>query len=224
MGYKVNYNSDDFVNNVTNANNQAMSDFSSLKNSYTDAFNNAANKYENNTDKYVGDQGYLNSLNLAQKGATQAAGGAAATATGAARTTGMSKSAAAAMGAGNTVNAYNAGLANQQAQVGNMYNAALGQQATLLNGNLSMLGNQFSAGANMATNRANNLSNMYSADAANKVNSNTADWNNQGWWGKVFSDENLKYDKEKVSDILERNTRNVSDLKINLRKDGEQCQ
>ena len=130
--------------------------------------NKYSDDYEKKTNQYVGDQGYQNGLKQAQKGAMSSANQAGAAAAGAARTSGMSKGAAAAMGSGQTINAYNQGLANQQAMVQNNYNNALQQQ-----------GNVYSTKSNTANQIASNYTNAAGQDVANRINMFNAAYNNQ---------------------------------------------
>lgn len=117
----------------------------------------AQNDYRNNTDQYVGNQGYQNGLKQAQKGAMSSANAAGASAAGTARSMGMSKGAAAAMGSGQTINAYNQGLANQQAMVQNNYNNMLNRESQI----------------------ASTKSNAAGQDVANRINMFNAAYNNQ---------------------------------------------
>lgn len=135
-----------------------------------------SNQFENNTNQYVGNQGYQNALNQAQKGAISSANQAGASAAGTARSMGMSKGAAAAMGSGQTINAYNQGLANQQNQVQGNYTNALNQQ-----------NNIYSTKSNMANQVASNQINAAGQDVANRINMFNAAYNNQDMIEKLHT-------------------------------------
>lgn len=124
---------------------------------YLDRVNSAQDDYRKNTNQYVGNEGYQNGLNQAQKGAMSSANAAGASAAGTARSMGMSKGAAAAMGSGQTINAYNQGLANQQAMVQNNYTNALNREGQI----------------------ASTKANAAGQDVANQVNTFNAFYNNQ---------------------------------------------
>ena len=71
-------------------------------------------KYEQALSQYSGNQGYQNALNQATKGAAVTSGQAGLTAQQSARQSGMSKAAAAQMGASQSANSYLNNIANQQ--------------------------------------------------------------------------------------------------------------
>ena len=71
-------------------------------------------KYEQALSQYSGNQGYQNALNQATKGAAVTSGQAGLAAQQSARQLGMSKAAAAQMGASQSANAYANNIANQQ--------------------------------------------------------------------------------------------------------------
>lgn len=71
-------------------------------------------KYEQALSQYSGNQGYQNALNQAIKGAAVTSGQAGLAAQQSARQSGMSKAAAAQMGASQSANAYANNIANQQ--------------------------------------------------------------------------------------------------------------
>ena len=71
-------------------------------------------KYEQALSQYSGNQGYQNALNQAAKGAAVTSGQAGLAAQQSARQSGMSKAAAAQMGASQSANAYANNIANQQ--------------------------------------------------------------------------------------------------------------
>lgn len=71
-------------------------------------------KYEQALSQYSGNQGYQNALNQAIKGASVTSGQAGLAAQQSARQSGMSKAAAAQMGASQSANAYANNIANQQ--------------------------------------------------------------------------------------------------------------
>lgn len=74
----------------------------------------AQSKYEQALSQYSGNQGYQNALNQATKGAAVTSGQAGLAAQQSARQSGMSKAAAAQMGASQSANAYANNIANQQ--------------------------------------------------------------------------------------------------------------
>lgn len=142
-----------YLQTATDINNSYKQDVQKLMNDantsigdFQSQINNLRTQYQGALDQYAGKNGYNNMLQQAQQGATQSAANAGSVVQGNARSMGMSKAAAAAMGAGSVVNAYNAGLDAQQNQVGNMYNNALaGASNTLnagMNGATTALGNQ----------------------------------------------------------------------------------
>lgn len=204
-----------YLNNVKGVNNRLVDDVknetkqygqntNATGNRYMDAIQNYSNDYGkslenylNNTAKYTGNAGYQNALNQAQKGAAQMAANAGAVAQGNARSNGMSKAAAAALGSGNVINAYNQGLANQQNQAQNNYNNALNTMGNVLNGqgniygnmatasgnrygsDMSSLNNQFSTMANTRNQAAGNMNNALGQNVANHQNTFNAAYNNQ---------------------------------------------
>ena len=159
---------DNLRNGMIDSANNYWGRVNDAQNKLRDDVDNYSNDYEKKTNQYVGNQGYQNGLNQAQKGAMSSANQAGAAAQGAARSMGMSKGAAAAMGSGQTINAYNQGLANQQAMVQNNYNNALQQQ-----------GNVYSTKSNMSNQIASNLTNAAGQDVANRVNTANAAYGNQ---------------------------------------------
>lgn len=191
----------DYLNNLTDVMNKYRNDVAressryitgagAANTNYTDAINTANKTYEQNTNPYVGNAGYNNALQQAQRGATQQAYNAASTATGAARSAGMNKAQAAALGMGNAINAYNNGLAQQQAQVQNNYNNALNQQGNIYGQNtnaagnrygqtVSQLGNAYSTNANAISGAANTLGSGLAQDIANRQNQQNINYSNQ---------------------------------------------
>lgn len=199
----------DYLNNLTDVMNKYRNEIANQSANYI-AGSGAANTdyqdtidalnktYSNGTDQYVGNQGYTNGLKQAQKGATQAGYNAAATATGAARSAGMNKAQAAALGMGNAINAYNNGLAQQQAQVQNNYNNALSQQGNIYGQNanaagnrygqtISQLGNAYSTNQNALTSSANTLAGGLSQDIAQRQNQQNINYMNQDVIEKLLS-------------------------------------
>ena len=213
----------DYLNNVTNAMNKLRNDMSresakymtgvgAANTNYTDAVNQASQgysgalqNYANAAGNYVGNQGYQNALNQAQRGATQAGYNAASTAQAAARNAGMNKAQAAALGMGNAINGYNNQLANQQAQVQNNYNNALNTMGNVLNGQgniygqqtnmagnrygqtLNAMGNSYSTDANTINSAASGLTQALQQDVANRQNQQTINYNNQDVIEKLLS-------------------------------------
>lgn len=204
-----------YLNNVAGVNNGLINDVdketkqygqntNAAGNKYLDAIQNYSNNYnknlqnyQNNTAQYTGNAGYQNALNQAQQGAAQMAANAGAVAQGNARSNGMSKGAAAALGSGNVINAYNQGLANQQSQVQNNYNNALNTMGNVLNGqgnvygnmatasgnrfgsDMSSLNNQYSTMANTMNQAAGNMNNALGQNVANYLNTFNSVYNNQ---------------------------------------------
>lgn len=192
---------DKYWSRTTDANNNLRSKVSSLSNLYrkdlSDAgynydknLGNATSIYEGKTNPLTGEQGYQNKLGIAQKGAVDSANQAGAAAMGTARSNNMSKGAAAALGAGQNINAYNQGLATQQNQVAQDFNNAInvagniyGQNATAAGNkygtDVSGANNRYSTGANMENQIASNTINAAGQDVANKTNVFNAVYNNQ---------------------------------------------
>lgn len=165
-------------------------DLSNAGYKYDRNLGNATSKYEKKTDPLTGEQGYKNKLGLAQQGAVDSADQAGATAMGTARSNNMSKGAAAALGAGQNINAYNQGLATQQNQVAQDFNNAInvagnvyGQNATAAGNKygteVSGANNRYSTGANMENQIASNTINAAGQDVANRTNIFNAAYNNQ---------------------------------------------
>ena len=192
------------VNDVNKEAGQYGQGTNATGNKYLDAIQNYSNNYnknlqdyQNNVAQYTGNAGYQNALNQAQMGAAQMAANAGAVAQGNARSNGMSKGAAAALGSGNVINAYNQGLANQQSQVQNNYNNALNTMGNVLNGqgniygnmataagnrygsDMSSLNNMFSTMANTRNQAAGNMNNILGQNVANYLNTFNAVYNNQ---------------------------------------------
>ena len=165
-------------------------DLSNAGKNYDKNLGEATDKYEKKTDPLTGEQGYKNKLGLAQQGSVDSADQAGASAMGAARSNNMSKGAAAALGAGQSINAYNPGLANQQSQVSQDFNNAInvagnvyGQNATAAGNKygteVSGANNRYSTGVNMENQIASNTINAAGQDVANKTNIFNAAYNNQ---------------------------------------------
>lgn len=227
----------DYLNNVKDVQNKLRNDMAresskyqtgigSASQNYTDAVNTQSNSYKNEANAnagnfnsqindylktvsdYIGNRGYQNTLKQAQQGATQQANNAAASAMGAARSAGMNKAQAAALGMGNAINAYNQGLAQQQAQVANNYNNALNTYGNQLNqqsniyGQLSnatnnaygqnvnaagnrygqtvgALNNSYATNANTINSASNNLTNALAQDIAQRQNQQNINYSNQ---------------------------------------------
>ena len=165
-------------------------DLSNAGKNYDKNLGEATDKYEKKTDPLTGEQGYKNKLRLAQQGAVDSADQAGAAAMGAARSNNMSKGASAALGAGQSINAYIPGLTNQQSQVSQDFNNAInvagnvyGQNATAAGNKygteVSGANNRYSTGANMENQIASNTINAAGQDVANKTNIFNAAYNNQ---------------------------------------------
>lgn len=170
--------------------NQHSTDLSNAGKNYDKNLGEATDKYEKKTDPLTGEQGYKNKLGLAQQGAVDSADQAGAAAMGAARSNNMSKGAAAALGAGQSINAYNQGLANQQNQATQDFNNAIniagnvyGQNATAAGNKygteVSGANNRYSTGVNMENQIASNTINTAGQDVASKTNIFNAGYNNQ---------------------------------------------
>lgn len=177
-------------NNVGSLSNLYRRDLSNAGYNYDKNLGNATSKYEKKTDPLIGEQGYKNKLGLAQQGAVDSADQAGAAAMGAARSNNMSKGASAALGAGQSINAYIPGLANQQSQVSQDFNNAIniagnvyGQNATAAGNKygteVSGANNRYSTGANMENQIASNTINAAGQDVANRTNIFNAVYNNQ---------------------------------------------
>ena len=192
---------DDYWNRITGANSGLRNNVSSLGNTYKTDLSNAGSNYDANlgaatrgyqgaVNPLIGNQGYLNKLRLAQQGAVDSANQAGATAMGTARSNNMAKGAAAAMGAGQNINAYNQGLANQQSQVGQDFNNAINVAGNVYGQNTTAAGNKYgtevsgannrySTGSNMENQLASNTINAAGQDIANRTNIFNAVYNNQ---------------------------------------------
>ena len=175
---------------VDSLSNIYKTDLTKAGQNYDKNLGGATSKYEKKTDPLTGEQGYKNKLGLAQQGAVDSADQAGAAAMGAARSNNMSKGAAAALGAGQNINAYNQGLATQQSQVSQDFNNAInvagnvyGQNATAAGNKygteVSGANNRYSTGANMENQIASNTINAAGQDVANRTNIFNAAYNNQ---------------------------------------------
>lgn len=191
----------DYWNRITGANSGLRNNVNSLGNTYRTDLSNAGSTYDKNlgaatagyqgaVNPLIGNQGYQNKLRLAQQGAVDSANQAGATAMGTARSNNMAKGAAAAMGAGQNINAYNQNLATQQNQVGQDFNNAInvagnvyGQNATAAGNKygteVSGANNRYSTGSNMENQIASNTINAAGQDVANRTNIFNAVYNNQ---------------------------------------------
>lgn len=184
--------------NVNSLTDTYKTDLSNAGSNYDKNLGNATSKYEGQVNPLTGEQGYKNKLGLAQKGAVDSANQAGAAAMGTARSSNMSKGAAAAMGAGQNINAYNQGLATQQNQVAQDFNNAInvagnvyGQNATAAGNKygteVSGANNRYSTGANMENQIASNTINAAGQDVANRTNIFNAAYNNQDAIEKLFT-------------------------------------
>ena len=178
------------ANNVNSLSDTYKTDLSRAGSNYDRNLNTATNKYEGAVNPLTGEQGYQKKLRLAQQGAVDSANQAGASVMGTARSNNMAKGAAAAMGAGQSINAYNQGLAAQQNQVAQDFNNAInvagnvyGQNATAAGNKygteVSGANNRYSTGANMQNQIASNTINAAGQDVANKTNVFNAAYNNQ---------------------------------------------
>lgn len=185
-------------NNVGSLSNRYRTDLSNAGSNYDRNLGNATSMYEGKVNPLTGEQGYQNKLGIAQKGAVDSADQAGATAMGTARSNNMSKGAAAALGAGQNINAYNQGLATQQNQVAQDFNNAInvagnvyGQNATAAGNkygtDVSGANNRYSTGANMENQIASNTINAAGQDIANRTNVFNAVYNNQDAIEKLFT-------------------------------------
>lgn len=185
-------------NNVGSLSNRYRTDLSNAGYNYDRNLGNATSMYEGKVNPLTGEQGYQNKLGIAQKGAVDSADQAGATAMGTARSNNMSKGAAAALGAGQNINAYNQGLATQQNQVAQDFNNAInvagnvyGQNATAAGNkygtDVSGANNRYSTGANMENQIASNTINAAGQDIANRTNVFNAVYNNQDAIEKLFT-------------------------------------
>ena len=178
------------ANSINLLSNIYKTDLSDAGSNYDRNLNTATNKYKSTVNPLTGEQGYQKRLGLAQRGAVDSADQAGATAMGTARSNNMSKGAAAALGIGQNINAYNQGLANQQNQVAQDFNNAInvagnvyGQNATAAGNkygtDVSGANNRYSTGANMQNQIASNTINAAGQDVANRTNIFNAVYNNQ---------------------------------------------
>lgn len=185
-------------NNVNSLSNLYRTDLSNAGYNYDRNLGNATRMYEGKVNPLTGEQGYQKKLGLAQRGAVDSADQAGAAAMGTARSNNMSKGAAAALGAGQSINAYNQGLANQQNQVSQDFNNAInvagnvyGQNATAAGNKygtaVSGANNRYSTGVNMENQIASNTINAAGQDVANRTNIFNASYNNQDAIEKLLS-------------------------------------
>lgn len=117
---------------------------------YRSGMNQAETSLNNQSEinkQYTGNQGYQNSIQQGLTGANVTAGQAGQQAQKAARNSGMSKSAAAALGSSNAANAYGTNFANQQ-------NAALNTGNMAVNANQNLTG-QYLNKAGLGLNQQN---------------------------------------------------------------------
>src|SRR5574344_69014 len=144
-------------------------------------YNTLQNKANSLSDKYSGNAGYENSLAEASKGANIQAQQTGNESLSAARAAGMTKSAAATLGAQQTANAYGNSFANQQAQA-----ASQGQNAV--------------SNANTSVSNQAGAMNSSQTEGNNRYNRS---WGNVGFvtgtLGSLLSDERMKSYK-KITD------------------------
>lgn len=174
------------------------SNMSSTNNRYEDA----AKKYETAVNQYTGNAGFQNSLQQAKQGAGVEAVQAGNRAQTQARSAGMSKAAAALMGANDTSNQYLNSFNNQQNNAMNMGNA-----------NVQARNNQMSAGMTEGQN------------AYNRAWGNVGTVANMG--GQVvggiakamtMSDERLKHYREVSSKVCKKPECSIKSLKLEIKK------
>ena len=171
---------------------------SSTNSQWESAYNNYStlqNKANSLSDKYSGNAGYENSLAEASKGANIQAQQTGNESLSAARAAGMTKSAAATLGAQQTANAYGNSFANQQAQT-----ASQGQNAV--------------SNANTSVSNQNNAMTAAQNEGNNRYNRS---WGNVGFvtgtLGSLLSDERLKSYKKISGDYFNKgNSTEDSDI------------
>lgn len=110
---------------------------SSNMSSTNSRYENAAKKYDEALNRYTGMEGFKASLDMAKKGAGVEAVQAGNRAQTQARSAGMSKAAAALMGANDTSNQYLNSFNNQQSNAMNMNNAALNARSNQMNAGMT---------------------------------------------------------------------------------------
>lgn len=159
--------------NTSSTNNQWESAYSN--------YNKLQNRANSLSDKYSGNAGYENSLTQAAKGANVEAQQAGNNAMSSARAAGLSKSAAATLGAQQTANAYGNSFTGQQEKA-----ATQGQNAV--------------SNANTSVSNQNNAMTAAQNEGNNRYNRS---WGNVGFWtgtiGSILSDERMKSYK-KITD------------------------
>lgn len=110
---------------------------SSNMSSTNSRYENAAKKYDEAVNQYTGMEGFKASLDMAKKGAGVEAVQAGNRAQTQARSAGMSKAAAALVGANDTSNQYLNSFNNQQSNAMNMNNAALNARSNQMNAGMT---------------------------------------------------------------------------------------
>ncbi|MBO7734934.1 MAG: hypothetical protein J6S67_20400 [Methanobrevibacter sp.] len=103
-------------------------------------YDSSRKKYQENINKYTGNEGYLNSLKQASTGAKAAASNIVAQQQNALRNAGQTNSAAAILAANNVANQYANQLNTQQSQAANMGQNAVSAQGQ--NAQLNLQGDQ----------------------------------------------------------------------------------
>lgn len=160
---------------------------------YADQANKDRNSLNSASDKYTGNTGYQNSLNQGKIGAQEAAKGAQAQSSTAARNSGMTKSQAAAMGSQQNAASYLNSFSDQQnkAYQAGMDNVSV-QKGKLDNSTNSMnsFANAYAGQQQAQTNAQNNLIGAGLAAA--------------GSMAAAVSDHNLKEDVVNVSSNTDR--------------------
>lgn len=187
---------EDESNKLINNINTLSSNFKDIDlKDYKTNLDNALSDYKKYMDKYTGENAYRTSLSMAQQGATEQANNAAAVAQGAARSAGMSKAAAAALGMGNAVNAYNQGLNAQQNQAMNSLGASMNAAGNVLSTDATKAANMLSGATNAYNNQINtqgtaftNNQNAYQAAINNFLNYASNAFQNEGIFSKLWSD------------------------------------
>ena len=166
---------------------------------YADQANKDRNSLNSASNKYTGNEGYQNSINQGKIGAQEAAKGAQAQSSTAARNSGMTKSQAAAMGSQQNATSYLNSFSDQQnrAYQAGMDNVAV-QKGKLDNSTAAM--NSFAKmGADQKQAEVNSKNNLIGAGITAAGSTIAA-----------FSDRNLKEDVVDVSSNKLDNYRKVS--------------
>ena len=179
---------------------------------YVNAYNNTNKLLQNQSNlnnQYTGNQGYQNSIQQGLTGANVTAGAAGQNAQKAARNTGMSRAAAANLGAANAANSYSNNFNNQQQ---NAYNA--GMNAINANSNLAGL---YQGQASQAAGYSQDLYNR-KKNAISTVG-NVA--SNIGSLFSALSDERMK-DIQAKSDNISKLVENIPSYVYEYKKEAKE--